>query len=142
MIKKKLINSQNLLIKEVMIEKSNFACAKEDDILADVISNMNSFGIGIACVTDTNGKLKGILTDGDLRRIIIKIQKPFSALVNDDINEYTIKKPITISPNQHIKDGIKIMEENLIWDIPVVDDNNILVGLLHLHGALKKILDL
>ena len=142
MTEKKLINPNNLLIKNIMIEKSNFACAKEDDILADVIANMNKFGIGIACVTDIDGKLKGILTDGDLRRIITKIQKPFSALINDDVNEYTIKKPITILPDQDIKDGIKIMEENLIWDIPVVDDKNLLVGLLHLHGALKKILDL
>ena len=35
-----------------MIEKSSFACANEDDILADVISNMNKFGIGIVCVTN------------------------------------------------------------------------------------------
>ena len=142
MTEKKLINSDKLLIKNIMIEKSSFACANEDDILADVISNMNKFGIGIACVTNDEGKLSGILTDGDLRRIITKIQKPFSALVNDDVSDYTIKKPITISPDQNINDGIKIMEKNLIWDIPVVDENGFLLGLLHLHGALKKILDL
>ena len=141
MTEKKLINSDKLLIKNIMIEKSSFACANEDDILADVISNMNKFGIGIACVTNDEGKLSGILTDGDLRRIITKIQKPFSALVNDDVNDYTIKKPITITPDQNINDGIKIMEKNLIWDIPVVDENGFLLGLLHLHG-LKKILDL
>ena len=62
-----MINSNKLLIKIIMIEKSSFACANEDDILADVISNMNKFGIGIACVTGDEGKLSGILTDGDLK---------------------------------------------------------------------------
>ena len=59
-------------------------------------------------------------------------------MVNDDVNDYTIKKPITITPDQNINDGIKIMEKNLIWDIPVVV-NGFLLGLLHLHGALKNI---
>ena len=38
----------------------------------------------------------------------------------------------------NINDGIKIMEKNLIWDIPVVDENGFLLGLLHLQGFKKN----
>ena len=55
-------------------------------------------------------KLSGILTDGD-KKIITKIQKPLP--VNDDVSDYTIKKPITISPDQNINDGIKIWKKIL-----------------------------
>jgi arabinose-5-phosphate isomerase len=89
---------------------------------------------------DTNNKLLGILTDGDIRRKLLKVQKPFSALLVDDALEHAIRSPTTIKPDIALKDAIVLMGEKKIWDLPVVNSQGIVVGLLHLHPAIQALL--
>ena len=88
-----------------------------------------------------NGKLSGMLTDGDIRRKILNVQKPFSALLSDDLALHINRKPIKILLNGSLQNALKIMKKNLIWDLPVVDKNNKLQGMLHLHPVVKFFLD-
>ena len=87
-----------------------------------------------------HNKFIGVFTDGDLRRKILKEQKPFSAFFNDDIKIHLISKPFFIKGNIKIDKALQIMEKKKIWDLPVVDNKMNLIGLLHLHPALKTIL--
>ena len=103
---------------------------------------MCNYKIGIACVVNTNNQLKGVFTDGDIRRLILKVQKPIAALFVDDVNDYCTKVYSSIRPDSSLKSAILLMEESNIWDLPVVDDEKNLKGLLHLHPALKKLLDI
>ena len=86
-----------------------------DDVLfKEAIDLMNLNKLGIVCIVDKNKKLKGVFTDGDIRRKIIKIQKPFSALFADDVLLHTNLKPITINKSKNILNAIKLMNKNKI----------------------------
>ncbi len=123
-----------------MLSYDKIPVVSECEILKVALEKMEKLNLGIVCIVDNQKKLLGIITDGDIRRKLLKSQKPFSAFyVNDAIN-YAITSPITITPNSLIHDALTIMEKKQIWDIPVVNEEGTLVGLLHLHHALKAIL--
>ena len=103
---------------------------------------MNKFGLGIACIVDSNNKLKGILTDGDIRRLILRVQKPLAALFVDETFNYSTTKFTSLNESTHLNEAVTIMERHKIWDIPITDKNGTLKGLLHLHPALKFVLGL
>jgi DeoR family transcriptional regulator, catabolite repression regulator len=93
--------------------------------------------LGVICIINKNLILKGIFTDGDIRRKLIKIQKPLSAFFSDDVKNHMNKKPFTINKNTTVIQAIKLMSKRKIWDIPVVSKNNKLIGILHLNSLLK-----
>ena len=72
---------------------------------------MNKYEIGISCVVNTQGKLIGIITDGDIRRKILRIQKPFSALLNDDVTKHMTKNPLVVKINFGLLKSLKIMQK-------------------------------
>ena len=130
------------LIKDLMKHPNEIACVSKDALLIDAIESMGKSGIGIVCILNNdNSKLEGIITDGDLRRMLLKIQKPISAFFNEDAILHANINPSTIMITSNTIEAIKIMEKKLIWDLPVVNENNIFVGLFHLHPALKALLN-
>lgn len=119
----------------------NIPFVYDNVLFKEAIDLMNLNKLGIVCIVDNNKKLKGVFTDGDIRRKIIKIQKPFSALFADDVLLHTNLKPITIYENKNILNAIKLMNKNKIWDLPVISSSGKLLGLLHMNNILKMILD-
>ena len=89
----------------------------------------NTYG-HLAIILDKNNKLIGLVTDGDIRRLILKVQKPIAALFVDDVKVYCTKIYASITPDTSLKSAILLMEELNIWDLPVVDNANNLKGLL------------
>ena len=131
---------EEILVKDVMINCYSFPIVNERELLRETIIEMCNYKIGVACVVNKKNQLKGVFTDGDIRRLILKVQKPIAALFVDDVQDYCTKNYLSIKPNNSLKSAINLMEELNIWDLPVVDDQNNLKGLLHLHPALKKLL--
>ena len=78
---------------------------------------MESSNLGIISVVDKNDTLLGIITDGDLRRKLLKVQKPLSFLLIDDVVDHCIKEPLTTLLEVKLTDALKIMEDNEIWDL-------------------------
>ena len=105
--------------------------------LNDAMKILDQTGQKCLLVTNDTGTLLGTLTDGDIRRKILNIQKPFSALLGDDLVMHINKKPKKIFLDNNINQALDIMKNNLIWDLPVVNKNNILQGMLHLHPVVK-----
>jgi len=97
--------------------------------------------LGIVCITDAAQKLLGILTDGDIRRKLLTVQKPFSAFFIDDALDHAIHAPMTIKPDDTLVHAVDVMGQKQIWDLPVVNDQGTLVGLLHLHPAVQALLE-
>ena len=126
-------NYENLPVSDIMISLDLCPIVSETTIFKEALNKMDICGLGILCITSEVGKLNGILTEGDIRRLLLKVQKPFSALLVDDIKNYLNPSPITIFPDTPIIDGIKIMTNKKVWDLPVVDKDNFLKGILHLH---------
>jgi CBS domain-containing protein len=129
-----------MLVSEVMIAYGRVPVVEENTILKEVLEEMSRARLGIVCIVNHNQKLLGILTDGDIRRKLLKVQKPFSAFLVDDALDYSIRTPTTIKPDDTLVHAVDLMGQKQIWDLPVVDDDDVLVGLLHLHPAVKSLL--
>jgi len=132
--------NKNLLVNDVMIKLGNFPIVNEKELFRETIEEINKFGLGIACIIDFDEKLIGVLTDGDIRRLILKVQKPIAAIFVDDAISYATKKFANVYENTPMEKALLKMEKLRIWDLPVIDQEGKLKGLLHLHPALKFVL--
>ena len=59
----------------------------------------------------------------------------------DDVITHAVKSPISITADGQLMDALDLMGEKKIWDLPVVDADMKVVGLLHLHQAIRGVLD-
>ncbi len=94
---------------------------------------MTSKRLGATAVVNEKDELLGIVTDGDLRRMLNK-QKDFSTLQAKDIMNAT---PKVISPEEYAANALAIMQEKSITQLVVVEDKRLL-GFVHLHDLLKE----
>lgn len=132
--------NHEIKVSQVMMSMGEFPCVEEESLLKEVLEEMTQKSIGIACIVNAERKLLGVLTDGDLRRMILRIQKPFSAFFVDDALDHAAKSALVVKLSDRLEDAVKLMGIKRIWDLPVVNDDGILVGLLHLHSAIDLLL--
>jgi CBS domain-containing protein len=125
---------------EVMLASGGFPVVGERALLKEALEAMGEFRLGIVCVCDSDRRMLGIVTDGDVRRKLLKVQKPLSALLVDDALKHAITAPLIVSEDDSLREAINLMEAHKVWDLPVVSDGR-LVGLLHLHPAVQALLD-
>lgn len=97
--------------------------------MPDVIYEMSRKKLGIAAVVDS-GKLVGIVSDGDLRRLLEHRGKDALDLT---AAESMNRDPKTIAPQEFAATALAIMEEKKITSLAVVDGNCFLLGIVHLH---------
>lgn len=131
---------KKLKLKESIMKIDKIPIVNEKTILKEALEEMNKYEIGISCVVNKQGKLIGIITDGDIRRKILKIQKPFSALLNDDVIRHMTKNPKVVKINLGLLKSLKIMQKRKIWDLPVLDNKKKLLGLLHFNSVIKTLI--
>ena len=129
--------SNKIKIKDIILPVEKIAVVDENAFLKEALEKMSAFQIGICCVV-SNNKIKGIITDGDIRRKILNLQKPFAAFLVDEAVSHANLNPKLLNIDDDIINAIKIMEENKIWDIPIINSQNDFLGLLHLHPIVKK----
>ncbi len=129
-----------MLVSDVMMGLDRVPAIKENVILKEALEAMGRTRLGIACIVNGDNKLLGILTDGDIRRKLLKVQKPFPSFFADDALDHAIRSPVTTQPGETLVHAVDVMENKQIWDLPVVNENGTLVGLLHLHPAVQALL--
>lgn len=129
-----------MLVSYLMLPLDKFPVLKQDSIVKVCLDAMSYYRLGIACIVDDAGQLLGIFTDGDLRRKLLDIQKPISSFFVDDVLDHGTHTPFKIKDSDSLADAIALMELHQVWDLPVVDSSSKLVGLLHLHPAVKALL--
>tara|TARA_B100000963_G_scaffold51636_1_gene39819 strand:- start:4430 stop:4825 length:396 start_codon:yes stop_codon:yes gene_type:complete len=128
-------------VKEVMMKMGEFPLVEKKTILKEALMEMGKANLGLVCIVDEEKRLLGLMTDGDLRRKLLKYQKPISSFFVDDTLNHSKVNPITCNPADELKKAVKLMGDKQIWDLPVIDDEKRLVGLLHLHPAIKKLIE-
>lgn len=101
--------------------------------LAQTLIEMTSKRLGCVAVVD-NDNLLGIITDGDLRRMLSK-NIDFSSLSAKDI---MTANPKTINEKEFAVKALEIMRQNHITQLLVIDDNKKYVGVIHLHDLLSE----
>lgn len=132
--------AEAMKVREVMMPLEKFPVIGERTLFKEALESMGHFRLGIACIVGEDGKLKGIVTDGDVRRMLLSVQKPIAAMFVDDAVEHAILSPVTVSPDDTLPGAMEAMERRRVWDLPVVSPDGTLVGLLHLHPAVKALL--
>jgi len=135
-----MLNKEKISIEKFLIKKKNIPVLRESSLLKEALECMSKHKYGVCFCVNEKGKLLGILTDGDVRRKILNVQKPFSALLTDDLIMHINKKPLSIEVNKKLNSALKIMKHNQIWDLPVIDSKKNLIGMLHLHPIIKHLI--
>ena len=103
-----------------------------NDNLTRVIIEMTSKRLG-ATVVSENGELQGIITDGDLRRMLMK----YPDIEHVKASQIMTSNPKTIDEDALVVDALHKMRHNSITQLPVVHDGKYL-GIIHLHDILKE----
>jgi CBS domain-containing protein len=130
----------DMLVRDVMLSLDRFPVIGKRALLKEALDEMNRHRLGIACIVGENNQLLGILTDGDIRRMLLKVQKPFSAFFADDAVEHAIISPLQVGPADTLLQAVRLMDDKRVWDLPVMDEHGTLAGLLHLHPAVEALL--
>jgi arabinose-5-phosphate isomerase len=123
----------SLKIKEIMISGDGVPIVKENAELKDVIFEMTSKRLGTTSVVDAEGKLKGVITDGDLRRLLERTM---------DINGLTAKDVMSKNPKvlqaEYLASfALQQMENYNITTLIIIDEKNNPAGIVHLHDLIK-----
>lgn len=104
----------------------------------EVVRAISKGGQGAVCVVDAQGRLAGIITDGDLRRAIEQTShESLAELTGDD---FMTRKPAVASPELLAFDALRLMEDrpSQISVLPVVDADQICVGLIRVHDIVRS----
>jgi arabinose-5-phosphate isomerase len=97
--------------------------------MPDVIAEMTSKGLGMSCVVDAQRQLVGIITDGDLRRHLVNGTNIQSRTAGDIMTRH----PVTVSSDTFAAEALHILETRKITSIVVVDSDQLVQGVVHLH---------
>ena len=121
-----------LKVKDLMKTEKNIPKVYLDTPMIEVIKEMSQKKLGCTLVFDKNNNLKGIITDGDLRRFLEKGKDIYSSVAQDAMT----KNPKTIFYLDSIKEALDKMENYKITVLPVVNENKKVVGIIHIHHIL------
>lgn len=101
-----------------------------DTPMPDVFHEMSAKGLGMTTVLEPDGTLAGILTDGDLRRLMEKYR---GATLDMTAGACMTKGPQTLRPHVLASEALNLMEKKKITSIVVVDEAKNVLGVVHLH---------
>lgn len=117
-----------------VMRTENLPAVSEAAPLREALMQLDEGGLGTVLLRDSGGKLSGILTDGDVRRLLcggsFNPEAPVSTVM--------VAGPKAALPEQSLAELLDLMEDHAITVLPVVDSDGSLLGVLHLHDLLGK----
>jgi len=122
-----------LTVEDIMRRGQANAIVDENKKVSQVLFAITRARAGSAIVVDKNGKLKGIFTDGDLRRHL----ESDNDLPNRKISEVMTKNPTVVKKDMLAAEAMRILQAKKIDEVPVVDKHNRPQGLLDVQDLLK-----
>jgi len=121
-------------VRDLMLTGTSIPRVYEKDSMKAAIREMNRLQLGLTLVLNHNDLLAGIITDGDLRRIIMTSKSVFEMPIPDVMTP----NPRTLRPDSPVYDALNIMEKFQITALPVTGVDGKVEGVLHLHDILGK----
>lgn len=121
-------------VKDLMLSGPAVPKVPEKTSMHDAVEEINRGGLGAAMVVDSENNLLGIITDGDIRRMVAAA-KPISSQKVEDV---MTKQPRFIDPDAPAYDALYMMENHQITVLPAVNSKGEVQGILHLHDILGK----
>ncbi len=120
---------------QVMLTGELVPRVKTGLLMEEVVRVIDEKRLGAAVVIDQKDFLIGIVTDGDLRRAMVRLGQDFTRMKVDEI---MTQNPKTVMPDALAADALALMETHLITVLPVVGQDGRLQGIVHLHDLLGK----
>jgi arabinose-5-phosphate isomerase len=114
-------------VSRLMHSGDSLPLIRQNASIHDVIVEISVKRLGIVGVTDDEGRLAGVITDGDLRRNIERG-------LDHKASEFMTRHPKTIGPDALVDDALTLFDENKITALFVVEDSRP-VGVLHIHDC-------
>lgn len=127
-----------LTVGDIMHRGADVPRVTESTSLRESLLVMTQKRLGCVFIEDRHGRLTGILTDGDLRRILARGAEPD---LNAAVKTLMIPTPKQIGPSALALEALRRMEENpsgAITQLAVVDDEGHLMGVVHLHDVVRR----
>lgn len=119
-----------LKIKNLMHKGRQIARVSQETIMRAVLEEMSRKKLGMTCVVDNDEKLVGIITDGDLRRLLQKYRKN---LLQKTAKDCMTPNPISIDKDDLATKGLNLMEENKVTSLIIKNKKGRIEGIIHLH---------
>ncbi|MEI8293301.1 MAG: sugar phosphate nucleotidyltransferase [bacterium] len=107
------------------------ACVSIDGNLLDVMHALQNGALGIAVVKDSHNKVAGVLTDGDVRRVLINTKN-----LQEPILPYIQHQVVSVDSSVSRTEVLEIMQSRFLHQIPIIDESGYLVGIHLLHEVL------
>jgi arabinose-5-phosphate isomerase len=106
----------------------------------DIVSRISQFGLGAVNVVDNEGRLAGIVTDGDLRRSLQRVGAREFEFANLTCDNLMTRNPVVTNPETLAFDALRLMEDrpSQISVLPVVDGAGLCVGMIRLHDIVRS----
>ena len=120
-------------VKNLMYSGDEDAVVLEGSTLHQAIVEMSKKGLSMVTIVDTDNNIKGIITDGDLRRMLDKNVDVYNAVVDDLMT----KNPTTVDYREMAVNALQTMSDKKITCMPVVDEENKLVGTILMQDIFK-----
>jgi len=124
-----------LQVSDLMHKGDDLPIVAEDTKMSDALLTITSKGFGVAAVVGADGRIAGVITDGDLRRNM-------QGLLERRAGDVASKSPITIRPSAFAQEAVKRMQERRITALFVAERDAAgqpkePLGLLHIHDCLR-----
>jgi arabinose-5-phosphate isomerase len=119
---------------DLMAREDSLPLVSEDAPVTELILEMTSKRYGVSGVVDHEGRLTGIFTDGDLRRLV----QQGGDFLNMRASEVMTADPKTVTAELLAKNCLEILETYRITQLLVCDSENRPVGLVHIHDLVSQ----
>lgn len=123
-----------IMVKEVMLRGENMPAINESKSFQEAVNELNNKNLGAVIIKTEDEKVSGIITDGDIRRLMISGQNPLELKAVDVMT----RDPKVIDQNLLAADALSIMQRHEVTILPVCNKESRLTGILHLHDLLGK----
>lgn len=117
-----------------VMRKERLPIVSPESKLGEVIINISDARMGVAVVVE-GGRIAGLVTDGDVRRAMLKYENRFFDITAAEIMTHT---PKSIRATDRLTDAEQLMQENKIHSLIVVDDNGALAGIVELYDLMRS----
>ena len=127
-----------LTVGEMMHTGSDIPMVDEESTMKDVICVITSKKLGVTTVVDKDKRLAGIITDGDLRRLLERETGMGMNILTLRAKEVMTKNPKVLHKGALAVSAVQIMETYSITSLVILDNDRTVSGIVHLHDLLKK----
>jgi arabinose-5-phosphate isomerase len=127
---KGVIGRRLLRVETLMHKGRDIPTVRPGAPMPAVIEEMTAKTLGMTCVVDADGRLVGVITDGDLRRMVRKYR---GALLRKTAADCMTPDPVTVAKTDLAAEALNLMERNRITSLVVAGEKGRIEGIIHLH---------